>query len=240
MTKLRTTLTSLISAALLIGSAALAKTPTVSLPFRETVGVGSDSVAAEAERIVSNVRVTHYQHDEVVDESVGVYDLDCSEFVSDILQHAAPAQYTEVPKESDEPDPRAFKYYEFFASLSTTPASGWQVVDRFADATRGDILVWRTPEARKHHDTGHIVILAAAPKQRDDGDWEVDVYDSSEIRHYHDSRVVDGVYNSGVGTGAIRFHVDAAGHPTAFQFGPGDRFHAYSIVIARVVGMPPR
>jgi hypothetical protein len=42
------------------------------------------------------------------------------------------------------------------------------------------------------------------------------------------------VFGSGVGEGTMLFRVDAAGAPTAVQFGPDDRFHALPIVIGRL------
>ncbi|MNC99220.1 hypothetical protein D3C83_174270 [compost metagenome] len=58
--------------------------------------------------------------------------------------------------------------------------------------------------------------------------------DSSNIRHYNDSRQFPA---GGIGSGEIRFRVDSFGRPIQFQFGPGDSWFPSQIAIGRLVGM---
>src|SRR5450631_3626994 len=74
----------------------------------------SHQIAWQAEFIVDNLQQTDYQHTDNIAVDRGVYDCDCSGFVSFVLQRAAPDHYAMIPKEATQPRPRAFKYYEFF------------------------------------------------------------------------------------------------------------------------------
>jgi hypothetical protein len=78
-------------------------------------------IAAQAELIVNNLEQTDYQYTEQIDVDQGIYDCDCNGFVGLVLQRTAPDHYALVPKETDQPRPRAFEYYDFFNSL--TPQS---------------------------------------------------------------------------------------------------------------------
>ena len=73
-------------------------------------------VADQAEYIVNTLQQTDYQHQDNIDVDQGIYDCDCSGFVSFVLQQLAPRHYKMIPKEESQPRPRAFKYYEFLNS----------------------------------------------------------------------------------------------------------------------------
>jgi hypothetical protein len=67
----------------------------------ETDALGNelgDIVATEAAWFVENVKHTHYQFQMVVDESTGTYLMDCSEFVSYVLQQTAPRHLAIIPR----------------------------------------------------------------------------------------------------------------------------------------------
>ena len=82
--------------------------PQLSLPHQ---------LASQAEFIVNNLRQTDYQHIDNIDVDRGTYDCDCNGFVSFVMERSAPAHYKMVPKETNQPRPRAFEYYVFFSSL---------------------------------------------------------------------------------------------------------------------------
>lgn len=77
-----------------------------------------EQIASKAEAIVNSLVQTDYQHPEHIDAGAGVYDCDCNGFVGFLLDSVAAAHYNMIPKETDQPRPRAFKYYGFFASLT--------------------------------------------------------------------------------------------------------------------------
>ena len=191
-------------------------------------------LAAKAESIINSVSQTDYQHTDNIDPDAGVYDCDCNGFVGYILETSAPAHYALVPREDDQPRPRAFEYHDFFASLPPEAPDGWHRILRFADARRGDIVAWRFPLIEAGHDTGHVVFLAETPSVQEDGTFAVRVYDSAAEPHFEDTRGSgDGQFPSGVGTGFINFQVDEDDSPTAFQFAPGDAFETFPIAVGR-------
>lgn len=200
--------------------------PRLSLPHQ---------VASQAEFIVNNFQQSDYQHKDNIDVDRGVYDCDCNGFAAFVLERAAPDHYAMIPKETDQNRPRAFKYYEFFDSLTPASTGGWHRIDLLQDARRGDIIAWRFPQIEKDHNTGHVLIVAETPTTDASRTFSVRVYDSAAQPHFDDSRNGD---ETGLGSGTVKFKVDDVGRPTAFQFGPPDKFEAFPIAIGRVEPLP--
>jgi hypothetical protein len=193
-----------------------------------------DQLASRAEFIVNNLTQTDYQYTENIDVGAGVYDCDCNSFVGFVLQQVAPEHYARVPKETDQPRPRAFEYYEFFTSPGLETAGGWRRIHALSEARRGDIIAWRFPTITTGHDTGHVLFVAETPRELDPGVFAVRVYDSANTPHFDDTRGEDAdQFPNGVGSGFINFQVDADGAPTAFQFAPSDGFQTFPIAIGR-------
>jgi hypothetical protein len=103
----------------------------MSLPFE---------IAAKAEEIVNSLTQTDYQHKDSIDPATGVYDCDCNGYVNFVLKNTAANHLARIPKETNQPRPRAFEYFAFFASMTPKPAGDWKRVDLMKDANRGDIL----------------------------------------------------------------------------------------------------
>ena len=80
------------------------------------------TIAAKAEAIVNSLAQTNYQHKDNIDPAAGVYDCDCNGFVGFVLQNTTPNHLARVPKELNQPRPRAFEYFTFFASLTSDSA----------------------------------------------------------------------------------------------------------------------
>jgi hypothetical protein len=199
-------------------------------------------VADKAECVIKDAKHTIYQHKSYIDVATGTYDVDCNGFVGYVLEHVAPKHFHEIPKEADQVRPRAFKYYDYFAALPDGGAGGWLQILRLADARRGDIIAWRLFEQPElDQNTGHVMIVAGDPADIGDGVLSVRIYDSSDVLHFDDSRGKGG--NSpatGVGTGTVRFRVNANGKPTEFQFGPPpDQFLSHPIAIGRLEPLKP-
>jgi hypothetical protein len=193
----------------------------------------SDQVAAQAEFIVNNLLETHYTYTEHIDVASGVYDCDCSQFVSLVLADVAPRHYAMIPGEANQRPPQAFEYFVFFTSPALPSSGGWSRIDALPDARRGDIVAWQLPPS-DGGDTGHVFFVAETPVLIDSGIFAVRVYDSAAVPHFDDTRE-DGEFTSGVGTGFINFTVDDSGSPVAFQFGPSENeFVTLPIAIARV------
>lgn len=194
---------------------------------------GTDLVEA-VRQVLANVRETSYQHHSKVDPSNGIYQLDCSEFVSLILERVAPKHYQEIPTEPGHSQPRARMYFRFFKELERQPRAGWQPVTNLADVAAGDVVAWEKLSTGGQGDTGHVMIVAKSPHRNQDGTFQVRVYDSSAIPHTEDSRPAG---RSGVGSGSVVFRVNDNGAPRAFRFNPQSRWHSEPIAIARLEAM---
>jgi hypothetical protein len=184
-----------------------------------------EQTAAAAESIVNTLTQTDYQHVDKIDPATGVYDCDCKGFVGFVLTAVAPRHFALIPEETDQPRPRAFEYFDFFASLTPESTGGWRRIDFLSDARRGDIMAWRFPTIEPDENTGHVVIVAETPSLDASGDFFVmRVYDSAEEAHFDDTREPDGqpspTGTTGVGSGFINFKVDGAGRPIAYLFAP--------------------
>ena len=188
-------------------------------------------VAAEARRIVKTLEHTKYQHKTEIDEATGTFNVDCSGFVSYVLQRVTPERYAEIPKEAKQNRPRAFKYYEFFAALSVGPSDGWRRLPHLWDCKRGDIIAWRFKQIESGKDTGHVLIVAGEPELLTDGNVAVPVYDSAATPHFDDSRDTPGDPQTGVGRGTLVFEVDDDGSPVAVQFSPAARLLHHQIAV---------
>ena len=192
-------------------------------------------IAAEARRIVDTLKHTKYQHKTHIDEETATFYVDCSGFVSYVLQRVAPERYAEVPKEATHDRPRAFKYYEFFASLPGEPTKGWRLLENLRKCRRGDIIAWKFKQIEPGKDTGHVLIVAGEPESLTDGNVAVPVYDSAATPHFDDSRDVSGEAHPGVGSGTLVFEVNDNGSPLAVQFSPSTGLLHHQIAIGSLV-----
>jgi hypothetical protein len=190
-------------------------------------------VVEQALYILETVQQTTYVHDPYIDADTGIYDVDCSAFLSYILGQVAPNHPRLIPKPSGEVRLLAHDYYNFFSSLSDEPAGGWRPIVNLADALPGDLIAWALPQTG-HGDTGHCFVVAEQPVAIDATTMAVSAYDASDILHYDDSRGPGpDQFQTGVGSGTFHLQV-SAGTPVAFQFGPGDPVVPESIAIARI------
>lgn len=199
-----------------------------------------DELATTTRRMVEGVRLTSYEHGVIIDPHAGTYFTDCSGFVSYVLERIAPEHYGAIPREVAHPYPRAFEFFDYFASRAAHASFGWRRVDRFFDVREGDLVAWREKRVREDHDSGHVFVVAQAPMPIGDGFWLVGVYDSSDVPHFDDSRERSGEFRSGVGMGGILIHVDAEGLPIGFIFGSEDSLHELPIAVARLEPLAPR
>ena len=159
--------------------------------------------------------------------------MDCSGFVDYLLKRIAPGQFGQLPIEPGHARPRAAMYFQLLHDLRKQPLLGWKAVRQLAHAQRGDIIAWELQASTQEPgDTGHVVIVAAAPVQVAEIIYRIEVYDSSGIPHDDDSRPKN---TSGIGKGTITFRVNERGEPIAFQFNSRAHFHEEPIAIGRLV-----
>ena len=190
-------------------------------------------VAGEALRILENTRHTNYQHNLVIDEATGTYDVDCSGFASYILGRVARNHLSLIPIVTplgiSESRLLAQDDYDFFSQLPNETIDGWLQILYLRDARRGDLIAWALPPPNP--DTGHIFVVAADPVPVAENTLAVMAYDASDIHHYDDSR---GPRQTGVGSGTFHLQVNSAGKPIAFQFNAPDPVVPTSIAIGRI------
>jgi hypothetical protein len=189
-------------------------------------------------RILENTRHTNYQHDVFIDEATGTYDVDCSGFVEYILARVASNHLDLIPLSAGETRLLAHDFEKFFASLPTETADGWRQIPDLRDVRRGDLIAWMLRD-EPPGDTGHVFFVAEQPVVVDPATpttMAVMAYDSSDIRHYDDSRGPGpDQFKTGLGWGILHLQIDSAGKPVAYQFGPGDPIDPDSrIAIARL------
>jgi hypothetical protein len=192
-------------------------------------------VAAEAARILSDIRTTVYSHTTRVDETAGTYEMDCSGLVRHVLDRTSPGHLAAIVAETGQ-TPRVIEFYTVFKARqdSGSPRGGWAAVPRLLDARPGDLLAWRRLIALPG-DTGHIMIVMSAPAAQPDGTVSVQVIDSTTTPHDVDTRT-PGV--TGVGCGTMGFRVDVAGAPVAFRRNSRLPFQELPMAIGRLAALP--
>jgi hypothetical protein len=191
-------------------------------------------VADQALHIIQTMRQTSYVHADLATDAAttGIYDTDCSGFVSYILGVVAPEHLRMIPRAANK-RLLADDYYTFFSGLPNRTADGWRQITAAPEGEPGDLIAWSLPSGSG--DTGHVFVVAGQPVPVDGNTTAVMAYDSSDIHHFHDSRDHDSnPPQTGVGIGTFHLTIDSTGIPRAFQFGPGDKVHDDKIAIARV------
>lgn len=170
-------------------------------------------VVAEVERELALVKESHYQHTTHVVEAQGVFDVDCSGFLDYVLGHALPAQFAALTAAT-----KARPLAEDFVAFLAAPTTGWVNVATVAELVPGDVVAWL--EAPGGSDTGHVMVVRALPRSRDDSSFIVPVWDSVNAPHGStDSRSAAGT--TGLGSGEIVLIVDDDGAPIAHEWSDG-------------------
>jgi hypothetical protein len=200
----------------------------------------------EATRELRAVHETSYTHTTNVDEESGVFDFDCSGFVSYALRLRAPEALEAIPVGS-KGRVRAEDFVAYFRSLGDPAAassSPWSRVDRASALRPGDVIAWVRAEDAETKSTGHVAIVAAPPTCIAQSEpiaavggaqeWLVRVIDSTESPHADDARAGD--HASGLGEGTIGLVVDATGAPIGYRWkgGVSAKAHATTIALARL------
>jgi len=179
-------------------------------------------LAELAASVVAALRETHYRHKIHIDPAAGVFDVDCSGFVSYLIQQVAERHYQMLAKSTADPRPLARDYYRFAAALAPSIHQGWRRIIQLADAMPGDIVAWNHRDASTG-DTGHVFVVANDAVARPDGEYLIPVYDSSSRKHFDDSRGDGHKFADGVGSGQSRFAPIRPGRRPPFSATPGRR-----------------
>lgn len=192
-------------------------------------GQGASTLLAEAQRELSAMKQSSYTHPTSVDEQTGTFDYDCSGFVDYALGRVLPdALRTLVAATVARPVAKSFE--TFFRSIATS-AGRWRRVLRVQDLVPGDVIAWLEPPKIQSTNTGHVLIVRAAPMQRAPGEWVVPIIDSTESPHGpSDSRYAKNA--TGLGTGSIVLLVDGGGAPTGYRWSTSSGSMPYTTAVA--------
>lgn len=176
----------------------------------------------ESDRQLAAMKTTVYQHTTSVDESTGTFKYDCSGFLGYALRRVLPEQFEAIQTWNRVERPLAKHFTSYYASIEPGKVKGgWTRVARAIDLVPGDVVAWLKPADLVSANTGHVMIVRAAPKKNPARGDEVlvPITDSTASPHGStDSRWSDG---DGLGTGTIGLIVDGKGAPIRYRWSGG-------------------
>lgn len=150
------------------------------------------------------------------DTSRGVYIVDCSNYVDQILQAASPHAYLSLVNSTGSVTPNTQQYYDFFSELSDDPY--WDKINDVSKLRAGDIIVFRYKKNRRSAMRGHVMVVMDKPL-RAANTYLVRVADSAPSGHSHDTRPA---HVSGIGIGTLLLKVNPKnGRPAAYAWRAG-------------------
>lgn len=148
------------------------------------------------------------------DPSEGVYILDCSNYVDQLLRTVTPEAYLSLVHSTGTETPTTQHYYNFFRKLpADKPKRHWNKVTKVKELQPGDILVFRYKKSS--HRGGHVMVVMNKPK-RDARGFLVQVADSAPSGHSQDTRPP---HTSGIGIGTLWLKANPkTGIPAAYAW----------------------
>jgi cell wall-associated NlpC family hydrolase len=189
---------------------------------RGLVASVEDRMVKFVHKTVSNLRYSVYKlgggHFE---PARGVYVLDCSDYVDNVLQAVDPKAYSGLVNYMGTDRPTSQHYYDFFTELdSDNSQHGWTRIKDVDQLLPGDVLVFRYKRGM-HATGGHVMIVMDKPIS-DDNVYLVRVADSAPSGHSQDTRQPN---TSGIGIGTLLLKADpASGRPSAYAWKVGAPF----------------
>ena len=187
-------------------------------------------------KTVETVRYSAYKlGGKYFDSSRGIYVVDCSDYVDNILENVHPKAFWSLADATGSEKPTSQHYYEFFKGLSAEPSYYWNKVDDVEKLEPGDILVFRKKTAmNRQTGAGHVMVVMNKPVFDEDA-YLVRVADSAPSGHSADTRLP---HKSGIGIGTILLKVNPdTGKPSAYAWKVGSRWKNVNFAMARPVGM---
>jgi hypothetical protein len=185
-------------------------------------------------KTVDGVRYTSYKlGGRKFDASRGIYVLDCSDYVDNVLEAVNPRAYWSLADTMGSDKPTTQHYYEFFSGLSEYPSYYWNKIDDVEKLEPGDILVFRKSNAtHRRIGGGHVMVVMNKPVFDEDA-YLVRVADSAPSGHSQDTRQP---HRSGIGIGTILLKVNPrTGKPNAYAWKVGSRWNQVNFAMARPV-----
>lgn len=211
-------------------------------PALNKPGFGLSSSAKQslvqlADRTVQTLRHTMYKLGGThFDSSKGVYEIDCSGYVDNLLHQANPQAYSSLSEWSKTYRPTSKDYYDFFNRLPSTNWGYWHKIGGVHELQPGDILVFRYKNSKSRRVGGHVMVVMDKPipdRSAPNVFW-VNVADSAASGHTNDTRPA---HTSGVGIGALLLKVNpGTNEPNAYAWRAGAAWkHDMNFVMAEPV-----
>lgn len=193
-----------------------------------------ESLLGEAQDVWRKMKYSSYEHHAFIDESHGVYRVDCSSFLGFIVGKISAQAYASLPIDAPHRRPRAKNFYDYFHSLGAfEKRGGWMGIARVSDLEEGDIIAWKYDPAFGKTDTGHVVMVYETPVKEADGRYKIRVMDSSKGKHADDSRQEN---QTGIGVGTMWFRVTSEDVPNGLYWSrKSPKISEHAIAMARVV-----
>lgn len=152
------------------------------------------------------------------DTQKGVYALDCSSYVDNILKTVYPHAFSNLVDITGADRPSTQHYYDFITRLSHNPRYLWNKIDDVSQLRPGDILVFRYKTRHNIVRGGHIMVVMNKPVQDSEG-FKVRIADSAPSRHSNDTRETN---ESGIGIGTLLLKANPkTGRPYAYAWKEG-------------------
>ena len=199
-----------------------------------TQSFASHEIYTEAAKILETMHETHYDHKMSIDEKQGSYSLDCSGFVSYILQKKAPLALSVLPIDKHYTRVRAQNFYDYFKRLQKESTfTYWIPIQSMRELQAGDILAWKYDPSLQKKDTGHVVIASEKPVLEEPNLYRIRVIDSSNGKHANDTRAKE---SNGIGSGDMWFRVDENDYPIGIYWSSKDKKESqHPIAMGRVL-----
>lgn len=176
----------------------------------------AEAVIAQIEAVERNVRSTQYRHATEVNESLGIYDWDCSGMVGWVLRRAAPTAFGAFERDRPVAQDIARMIHD---APSDDERRGWRRITHVSMARPGDVFAWESPRnLRRDGMTGHTGFVVEAPVRVAglDEAYSIRIADSTTLPHQIDTRLLGLDFDGGIGRGTMTFAVDADGAAYAY------------------------
>lgn len=169
------------------------------------------------EKTVDNLHYSSYKlGGKKFDPERGVYILDCSNFVDNVLQNTYPGAYSNLVNSVGADTPASQHYFNFFRDLANESDGHWNKISDIEQLQSGDVLVFRYKNSRGVETGGHVMVVMEKPERASDV-YFVRVADSAPSRHSEDTRHIN---ESGIGIGTLLLKANPiTGQPSAFAWG---------------------
>ena len=151
---------------------------------------------------------------------------DCSDFLALLLEHSYGIGKQQYKQWTGLQRPFASEWHKAIVA-----GKGFDQIIRLADAKPGDVLAVKFPPNMA--DTGHIMLMAAAPVSitpkaplvQGTKQWNVTIIDSTKSAHgASDTRYIsEGNSNPGVGRGVIRIYTNTNGSVAGYTWSDGSK-----------------